>query len=42
MRPAAFVATALGCFVLGVILGTAQIPLAWIAKHWKNPPRFSL
>jgi len=42
MRPAAFIAVALGCVVFGIALGTAQIPLAWIARHWKNPPRFAL
>ena len=42
MRLAAFIAAAFGCFVVGLALGTAQIPLAWVARHCKHPPKFAL
>jgi len=42
MKSAAAIAVGLGCVLFGIALGTAQIPLAWIAKHWKNPPRIAL
>ena len=42
MRPAPFIAVALGCVVFGIALGTAQIPLAWIARRMKCLPFVAL
>ena len=29
-------------FVLGLLLGISGVPMAFAAKHLKNPPRFTL
>ena len=29
-------------FVLGLLLGISGVPMAFLAKHVKNPPRFTI